>query len=673
MLTESQSQSSIHCFVDGFKSQQLNILSDNSQTSELFLKQAKILHSLGRNEEALLNLSKAIELDQKMIDAYYIRGNIYRLLNQTQLALQDYKKCVSEGTNNHQVTTQLNSGLLLAENNRKEEALQYFDQSLKYLTTLETLINKGILCIQLNLFELSLETFEKALDLNPKCHIVYFSKGYALYKLDRLKESLECYNNAIKLNNYLINGYNNRAVVLCKLGQEKEAIECLKIGLKLQSDDPILNLNLFKLYRIQKQIEESNIIKNKLIGIEPVWQEIENLEFIESVLENTKNEINLLSSNNIDQSLQQLSNYYQRVQNAYKNLWNYDLELEKIDPQFNQQDTFSISQILEQSLNTDESIIKHKLLYLQDRVYFQSLYWRLLNYLRIIQLAQTEENNEKLKTIVDQVNNSNQLILPSENDRLNFNNKSMIQSYIISNSYNQDNKNNQNQTKNINNNSANYKRTKSASRRTTKKPTIDKSKSQPSQIKLKGIKNSSSISQNNSIRIYPQQIVKFQQKDKNYIEFKPILISLEIVRLMNECLGVKSFSDLSIRNIIKVINNKVKNLKELEVEIQYAAYDLSNRKLEQKQINSQIQQIQRKEYELNKLDYIDLRQWQQGIDDTIQVLYYFKDNYRTLIEPLQQPLRFQIQASQTYVRRSNVKNTEQKVVQVENSCTCSIF
>ncbi|CAD8136557.1 unnamed protein product [Paramecium octaurelia] len=671
MLTESQSQSSIHCFVDGFKSQQINLLQDNCQTSELFLKQAKILHSLGRNEEALLNLSKAIELDQKMIDAYFTRGNIYRLLNQTQLALQDYKKCVSEGTNNHQVY--YNLGLLLAENNRKEEALQYFDQSLKYSTTLETLINKGILCIQLNLFEQSLETFERALDIDLKCHIVYFSKGYALYKLDRLKESLECYNYAIKLNNYLINGYNNRAVVLCKLGQEKEAIESLKIGLKFSSEDPILNLNLFKLYRIQKQIEESNIIKNKLIGIEPMWQEIENLELIESVLETTKNEINLLQTNNLDQSLRLLNNYFERVQNAYKNLWNYDLELEKIQPQFNQQDTFSISQILEQSLNTEETIIKHKLLYMQDRIYFQSLYWRLLNYLRIIQLAQTEESNQKLKEIVDQINNSNQMLLPPENDRMNFNNQSMIQSYILTSSYNKDIKNNESQTQKISNNSAVYQRTRSASRRTTKKPIIDKSKSQPSQMKIKGERNSMSTNQIIPARIYPQQRTSYQQKEKNYIEFKPILISLEIVKLINESLGVKQFSDLQIRNIIKVISNKVKNPKELEVEIQYAAYELSNRKLEQKQISSQIQQIQRKEYELNRLDYIDLRQWQQGIDDTIQILHYFKDNYRTLIEPLQQALRFQIQASSTYVRKSNVKNAEQKVIQVENSCTCLIF
>ncbi|CAK72606.1 unnamed protein product (macronuclear) [Paramecium tetraurelia] len=621
-----------------------------------------------------------------MIDAYFTRGTIGKnhqgistdyliKLNQlykiTKNAYQ--KELIIIRSIITQVTTLLNSGLLLAESNRKEEALQYFDQSLKYSTTLETLINKGILCIQLNLFEESLETFERALDIDLKCHIVYFSKGYALFKLDRLKESLECYNYAIKLNNYLINGYNNRAVVLCKLGQEKEAIDSLKIGLKLSSDDPILNLNLFKLYRIQKQIEESNIIKNKLIGIEPMWQEIENLELIESVLETTKNEINLLSTNNLDQSLRQLNNYFERVQNAYKNLWNYDLELEKIQPQFNQQDTFSISQILEQSLNTEETIIKHKLLYLQDRVYFQSLYWRLLNYLRIIQIAQTEESNEKLKTIVDQINSSNQLLIPSENDRMNFNNKSMIQSYILTSSYNKDINNNESQTKKISNNSAVYQRTRSASRRTTKKPIIDKSKSQPSQMKIKGERNSMSTNQNISSKIYPEKRTTYQQKDKNYIEFKPILISLEIVKLINESLGVKQFSDLQIRNIIKVISNKVKNLKELDVEIQYAAYELSNRKLEQKQISSQIQQIQKKEYELNRLYYIDLRQWQQGIDDTIQVLHYFKDNYRTLIEPLQQALRFQIQASSTYVRKSNIKNIEQKVAQVENSCTCFIF
>ncbi|CAD8054103.1 unnamed protein product [Paramecium sonneborni] len=670
MLTESQSQSSVHCFVDGLKSQQLELQQGKFQTSELFLKQAKILHSLGRNDEALLNLNKAIELDSRMIEAYFIRGNIFRLLNQTQFALQDYKKCASEGTNNYQVY--YNLGLLLAENNRKEEAILYFDQSLKYFPTLETLINKGILCIQLDFFEQALQTFEKAFDLNPQCHIVLFSMGYALYKLNRFEESLDCYNNAIKLNNYLINGYNNKAVVLCKLGKEKEAIESLKKGLRLQSDDPILNLNLFKLYRILKQIEESNLIKNKLIGIEPMWSEIENLEQIESMLESTTNEIKLLQTNSLDQSLKQLNDYFERVQNAYKNLWNYDLELEKIDPQFNQQDTFSISQILEQSLNSEEAIIKHKLLYLQDRIYFQSLYWRLLNYIRIIQSAQVEANSEKIQAIIDQINNNNKFLLPQESDKQNFDNLSISQFYNGQKFNNNDKLNTENQMKKISNNSVVYQRARSASRRTTKKPNIDKSKSQPSQIRLKKNKNSLNINQNQQTRFYHEKQVTYQQKENKYIEYKPIFISLEIVKLINESLEVNTFTDLQIRNIIKVINNKTKNLKELEVEIQYAVYDLSNRKFEYNKSNSQILEIQKKEYELNKLDYINQKQWQQGIDDTILILHYFKDNYRALVEPLQQNLRFQIQASQNYVRKSNLKNKEQKVVQVEQSCTCLI-
>lgn len=67
----------------------------------------------------------------------------------------------------------------------------------------------------------------------------------------------------------------------------------------------------------------------------------------------------------------------------YRNLWNYDLEFEKTSSLFTYKDKEKIEEIVYESLNTEESILKHKLLQLENRVYFQSLYWRLSNYIKV--------------------------------------------------------------------------------------------------------------------------------------------------------------------------------------------------------------------------------------------------------------------------------------------------
>lgn len=51
----------------------------------------------GNNEEALAALNKAIELDPTLSIAYYNRGDVYKRLGQTDLALADFKVACDGG------------------------------------------------------------------------------------------------------------------------------------------------------------------------------------------------------------------------------------------------------------------------------------------------------------------------------------------------------------------------------------------------------------------------------------------------------------------------------------------------------------------------------------------------------------------------------------------------
>lgn len=51
----------------------------------------------GNNEEALAALNKAIEMDPTLSIAYYNRGDVYKRLGQTDLALADFKVACDGG------------------------------------------------------------------------------------------------------------------------------------------------------------------------------------------------------------------------------------------------------------------------------------------------------------------------------------------------------------------------------------------------------------------------------------------------------------------------------------------------------------------------------------------------------------------------------------------------
>ncbi len=59
---------------------------------------------------------------------------------------------------------------------------------------------KGDVLYDLERFEEALDTYEKALQLDPHYFSAFKGKGNALYKLKRYNDALEAYNQAIELN-----------------------------------------------------------------------------------------------------------------------------------------------------------------------------------------------------------------------------------------------------------------------------------------------------------------------------------------------------------------------------------------------------------------------------------------------------------------------------------------
>ncbi|CAD8131886.1 unnamed protein product [Paramecium pentaurelia] len=661
MLT-SKSNSSIYFFVDGLINPKEYI--SEKESAKQFYKQSQILLQLSRLEEAMQYVNQAINIDPQYEDAYYLRGDIYRLQKDLDQALKNYEECVKLKTQSHFVY--YNIGLILNEMNKKEDAVRNFDISLQYQIKYETLINKGILCLELCRYEDCIQIYDLAISLQPDCHIAYYSKGFTLFKLSKYEESIENYNKALKLNPLLINGFNNKAVSLSKINKINEAIENLNQGLKLSKNDPVIIFNLIKLYRLTNNHEKYNQIREIIKNVQPQWQELQIIEEIENSLQEAKTELQFILSSNENLFDQKFKEFKTRLDMEYRNLWNYDLEFEKTSSLFSYQDKQKIEKIVQESLNTDESIIKHKLLQLENRIYFQSLYWRLSNYIKIAQKMYSFSGNKKLQECINDVNKSQKPLLPVELDRMFFENKRQkYQKFQMQNTFSS-------QILNNTASDAHLRLIRDKLRKTSKKIQITKSfsisKSLDSKKSIISSKNKKSISQFNEELSNSTQI---------FIEYIPIKITENVINEINLSLGITSFSDQKIGQILKVFANKTKNDQQLEVEIQIAALQMSSALSEIRSLNENVEKIFQSEQMCNaNLSYISGQKWMIGIDDTIQVLRYFQEQYKTLIDPQSSQLHFQIMASQNYSAKSKTLSTNKKNNQVERtqeSCACQVF
>ncbi len=114
--------------------------------------------ALGRLDEAIEYYKRALEIDSLNAAAYYVLGGLYADKNQSQLALENYRKASTYETNN----------------------LYYFIELAKAATRVEK-------------HEEAAQALEKAIQLNPGNPDLYFEKANSYIYMRKLDEALEVY------------------------------------------------------------------------------------------------------------------------------------------------------------------------------------------------------------------------------------------------------------------------------------------------------------------------------------------------------------------------------------------------------------------------------------------------------------------------------------------------
>ncbi len=208
------------------------------------VKLAWDMYKKDRYQSALVYCDKAISDNPNDKWAWYIKGEVYRQLNESSKAVECYNKSI---------------------NIDSKFADAYFGMGLTYM---DYTVNSGINVHQgTNNYILARKYINKAVELDPNNDIYYYVLSQC-YVLDNLNKSIEYIDKAIELNPNVAEYWVEKGDYLVLKHDYNDALQCYNEALKIEPNNVDIMLKKAELYHdmgldykeeeILKQVEKIN-------------------------------------------------------------------------------------------------------------------------------------------------------------------------------------------------------------------------------------------------------------------------------------------------------------------------------------------------------------------------------------------------------------------------------
>jgi predicted O-linked N-acetylglucosamine transferase (SPINDLY family) len=213
------------------------VLQADPHNSDAFHLLGVIASQLGKHENAVDLIDKALKIKPTFAEALVNRGNALQELKRYEDALDSFDRAIT-------IKPQFpvawsNRGNALKELGRYEEALASFDKALattpKYP---EALFNRGVVLYSLKRYEEALDSYVRLLEIKSDHVEALNNSGLALEALDRYDDALGSYQTAIAIKSGYLGALYNRANLLQKLKRHSEALDSFNKVLVLKPQYP---------------------------------------------------------------------------------------------------------------------------------------------------------------------------------------------------------------------------------------------------------------------------------------------------------------------------------------------------------------------------------------------------------------------------------------------------
>ncbi|MBF0380223.1 MAG: tetratricopeptide repeat protein [Magnetococcales bacterium] len=227
-----------------------------------------IAQKIGRDDLAVKQFHKAIDIDSNKALFYYNLGTSLYRLGQFDDAIKAQKQAINIDSDYIEAYSSLGAALLELE--KFDEAIKYLQKAITINTNCaDCYYNIALALKQQDKFTEALLCYEKAIAINPGFADAYYNMGIMFHEQKMLDRAAFCYNKTIAANPNYVNAYVNLANIQQEEGSYDEAIANYHKAISLNPDYSEVYNNLGCILKNQKKYDEAIEFFNKAITINP--------------------------------------------------------------------------------------------------------------------------------------------------------------------------------------------------------------------------------------------------------------------------------------------------------------------------------------------------------------------------------------------------------------------
>jgi tetratricopeptide (TPR) repeat protein len=228
--------------IEDFK-KAISYISDRYDQSVLYGNICQCNYKMKKNDEALTNCNKSLELNAENKTTYWDRALVYAAQKKNAEAIKDYTKALQYYTDaSDRSILYSNIGLTQLDLSQNKEALQSFTKSLEYNPNYGNAHwNLGAAFKNLARYEESAASYTKAIDFYKNdfesLSKIHYWRGFVKGKLEDYSAAIADFNKAIEYRPSYGAAYWERALIYEKLMNYSKSIEDYRIAITYYQDD----------------------------------------------------------------------------------------------------------------------------------------------------------------------------------------------------------------------------------------------------------------------------------------------------------------------------------------------------------------------------------------------------------------------------------------------------
>ncbi len=229
---------------------------------------------LGKYQTAIEAFQQAINTLPKREDLKNFHSSIlqqqsvvYRYLENYEQALTVINQAISLVPNNPNYYNE--KYVVLSELKRYDEGLAAITQAIHLAPRAAWYVNRGNLYQDLQKYELALDEYNQAIEINPNYAMAYYNRGVLYYDLQKYDLALSDWNKAIELNPNFADAYLNRGVIYSDQQKYELALADYNKAIEINPNFAQAYYNRGLLYHNQQKYELALADYTKAIDINP--------------------------------------------------------------------------------------------------------------------------------------------------------------------------------------------------------------------------------------------------------------------------------------------------------------------------------------------------------------------------------------------------------------------